>query len=112
MIMKRSEIEDLILGHDQGQGGHINASHTSTPGLRLDVDPEEKGLIMVQYAASEREWVSILVLDGSGTIHVQREKRSKKGNNCFQLDLRHLPEGTYRLRILTSQSLLSGTIHL
>ena len=114
MIMKRSEIEDLILGPVRGHEGTDNnhPAHSSRNELAVVTDPEQRGLVRVSYVGSEKDWVSVLVLDAAGTICLQREKRSKKGDNFFQLDLQHLPQGRYRLRLLSTNGLLSGNFSL
>ena len=114
MIMKRSDIDDLILGPglDSKETDNIQPAVEGRRELTVVTDPEQRGLVRVSYVGSEKDWVTVLVLNSAGSICLQREKRSKKGDNFFQLDLHHLPIGRYRLRLLSTSGLLSGDFSL
>lgn len=113
--MKRTEIEDLILGGTEGL--HPAPSLQKMPGqsdsvLRTLMDPEERGMVSVYYEGVQRDWITVLVLDVHGRIQLQKEKRSKAGTNYFQLDLSHLPSAEYRLHIISASGLMASKFSL
>lgn len=107
--MQRDELHRLILGPNQKLSEKRVTQGKAQPLTILPIEGEPKTYAL-HVKSAHREWVSILVTDAGGEICLQKERRCKVGYNIFRVDLSKFISGRYRIDLLSSDMIQTGTL--